>query len=138
MAAQAKQAIKSALSRVKAANARLDAKCTSTLRASDLASACRALEPVRQLSDSLKNRKSMELDEAMVYLSDARLCELLMSLLRRMPWTQMRQESEVMVAGLALLSELLFSLFAFLHAATCVRSSQKGAAYTEMRQRCLS
>ena len=124
------------LSHIKAVNARLDADCTSMLCVTDLRTANLSLQPVFELSDSLVSRQSVELDEAMVYLREARLCELLLSLLRRWPWAQMQQERAVPHKDLALLPKLLSSLCAFLCVAGGVRSRQQAAAYAEMRRRC--
>ena len=81
----------------------------------------------------------MKLDEALVYVRDTRLCELLLSLLRRLPWAELQQESAaVMRDGLFLLSFTLSTLAIFLRAAAHVRSSQQASAYAEMSKRCPS
>ena len=133
----AQRSLSSMLSRVKAANARLDAECASELSSSDLGAANLVLDPIFELCPSLVSRKSMDLDEALVYLHEPGVCELLVSLLRRMPWTQLRSSSAVMVSGLALLPALLFSLSTFLQSAKRVAPSQQAAAYVEMSKRCL-
>ena len=81
--AEAARAVKSVLLNIKAASSRLDATCTSSLRVSDLKAAGLALQPVFALGDSLVHSKSVDLDEATFYSHEARLCELLLSLLRR-------------------------------------------------------
>ena len=135
-AAMAEQIINSTMSQLKAASARLDADCASTLCLSDLKSARIILQPVFRLGDSLfEGRESMELDEAMVYLRETRICELLLSLLRRWPWAAC---SKLCGPGLALLPEVLSCVQAFLGVASCVRSSQQAAAIAEMSDRCLS
>ena len=121
------------LSTVKAANARLDADCGSTLSWSDLGGAEILMLPVFDLRDRLLTRKLLKLDEAMVYLRGTRLCELLLSLLRRWPWAELLAP---MHKDLMLLVRVLRSLSAFLGVAACVRSSQQVEAYAETSKRC--
>lgn len=92
--AEAACLINSVLSNTKAVNPRLDADCTSSLCVSDLKTAWIMLRPLFVFSDRLIMRQSVRLDEAMVYLHKARSCELLLSLLRRWPWAEMRQDSD--------------------------------------------
>ena len=129
----AEQILTSTLSQLKAANARLNADCQSTLCVSDLKTARTCLQPLFKLCNSLLSRESVELDEAVVYLRKTRVCELLLSLLRRWPWAACRGPYG---PGLALLPEVLSSLQAFLGVASCVRSSQRAAALAEMSKRC--
>ena len=130
--------LNSALSQLKAVTSRLDADCTSTLNVCDLEPARTILQPVFELGESFLSHKSMKLDEAMVYLRETRLCELLLSLLRRWPWAALQRQRVVAPAGLALLPEVLYLLYTFLVLASHVRSSQQAAAYAEMSKRCLS
>ena len=129
-------AASSIVSKIKAANARLDADSTSKLRMFDLRTAS-ILQPIFELSDSLESRTSIELDEAMVYLREARLCELLLSLLRRWPWAELQQDRAAIHKDLALLPKLLRSLSAFLRVAALVRSSEQAEAYAETCKRCM-
>lgn len=129
--ANAARALDIILSRVKATNARLDADSTSALTVSDIDTSRLVLQPAFDLSDSLASCKSVELEEALVYLSEAKLCELLLSLLRRWPWAEMAHKH------LTLLPRLLCALRAFLCVAAHVPSSQQAEAYAEMRKRCL-
>ena len=69
-------------------------------------------------------------------MREMRLCELLLNLLRRWPWVEMRQERAVTHAGLVALPDVLASLYVFLCAAVRVCASQQAAAYTEMNERC--
>ena len=69
------------LSQIQAEDARLGADCRSKLHGFTTMHA--ALQPVFALSDSLLERVPVQLDEAMLYLRDSKLCELLLSLLRR-------------------------------------------------------
>ena len=62
--AEAACVLNSVLLKMKAAYARLDADCTSSLRISDLKAARLALQPVFALSDSVVRSKSVDLDEA--------------------------------------------------------------------------
>ena len=72
----------------------------------------------------------------MVYMRDSKLCDLLLSLLRRLPWAAMQQEHAAMQDGLALLPKLLCYLWSLVRAAARVSSSQEAAAYTELNNRC--
>ena len=137
--AKLKQELNSLLLQVTAVSARLGAECTSTLSADDLTAAKDALQPIFDASNSLLFQESVEPDEALVYLRDTRLCELLLSLIRRLPWAAMRQNTAVEhFRGLWLLARMVHSMFIFLHAGERVRSSQRTAAYAEMSKRCLS
>ena len=129
-----------ALSQLKAVTARLDADCTISLCVSDLDAARTILQPVFELGESLLSRQSMKLNEAKVYLRETRLCELLLSLLRRWPWAALQRQRAEVPAGLALVPKVLCSLYAFLDLASRVRSSssQQAAAHAEMSKRCLS
>ena len=133
----AARAFNAILSRIMAVNARLDAESTSALTVSDIGLFRLMLQPVFDLSNSLMSRTSVELEEALVNLSEAKLCELLLSLLRRWPWTEIGQECAVAHKHLALLPRLLCALRAFLCVAARVPSSQQAEAYAEMRKRCL-
>ena len=133
--AKAERSINSILLKIKT-HARLDKEATSTLVASDFEAANHVLQPVFVLCKSLVSRKEMELDEAVLYLREAGLCDLLVGLLRRWPWPE-TQQGRLPVTHLALLPPLLSSLLALLHVAVCVRSSQQAAAYAEMSKRCL-
>ena len=124
------------LAQMRAVNAKLDADCTSTLDTSELIPADHALRPVYRLSHSLMSRTLLKLDEAMVYLRDTRICDLLLSLLSRLPWAQMRQDRTAAFDGLALLPGLLGALGTFLHATARVRSSQQASAHAEVSKRC--
>lgn len=127
--------------RITAANANLSAMCTSTLGGDDLEGANPLLQPVFHLGNTLlptNECRSVKMAEAMVLLRDAGLCELLLSLLRRLPWAQMQHESAEREHGLALLPNLLQALCNYLGAATYVRSSQQAAACAEMSNRCVS
>ena len=133
----AQRSLSSVLSHIKAANAKLDANCASKLSLSDLGEAEIALQPVFDLCEKgLVSRKLMKLDEAMVYMREAGLCELLVSLLRRWPWAE-TQQGLLPVKHLALLPGLLSTLYASLHVAIRVDRSQEAAAYAEMNKRCL-
>ena len=68
-----------------------------------------------------------------MFLRDLGCCELLLSLLRRIPWAGNKRE-RAMILELAPL--LLRSLVPFLCVAKRVRSSQQKAAYAEMSKRC--
>ena len=131
------QALSSIVSQLKAVNVKLDADCT--LRISDLRPAEALLQHVCQLSGSLKQHTSVTLDEALASMRELRLCELLLSLLRRWPWAETRQENKRAQSqfGLMLLPEVLSSLCALLCVASRVRSSQRAAAYAEMNIRYL-
>ena len=132
------RSLKLKLSQVKMANARLDAECTSTLRGSDLAPANRLLQPVFDFSESLRERESMTMGEAMVYIADGSgLCELLLSLLRRMPWAELQHQLPVLRDGLILLVNLLTSLRTCLHGPGSVCTSQQMTAYAEAGARCV-
>ena len=141
------RSINAALSRLTAANPRLDAGCTSTLLVSDLFAAGfgepglrdaeTLLEPIFDISARLTERKPVVLGEALVYLRGTRLCETLLSLLRRWPWADMRQERTARNKGLEQLPGVLESLFTFLHLPERVPGSDKAAAYAEASKRCL-
>ena len=134
------QALSSIVSQIKAVNVKLDADCTSTLCISDLRPAQAILHRVCQLSGSLKKLESVTLDEAMASMRELRLCELLMSLLRRWPWAETRRKNKAAAShvGITLLPNVLSSLCALLCGASCVRGSQRAAAYAEMHTRCSS
>lgn len=125
------------MSQIETINAKLDADCTSTLCVTDLRPAQNVLQRLGKLSGSLERRKLIKLDEAMLYMREMRLCELLLSLLRRWPWAEMRQERAAAHVGLVLLPDVLSSWYVFLCVAVRVRSSEHAAAYTEMNKRCL-
>ena len=119
------------------ANARLDADCTTVLSASDLG-ACRYLpEGVFDIGDRLRCWDSLPLSEAMSYMRMG-FCELLLSLLRRLPWKRMKHKRAVAREALALLPYLLSSLHAFLCVARKVRSTERASAFAEMTKRCSS
>lgn len=136
--AETASTLSTVMSQLRAVDAKLDADSISALQVADLKTANLALQPVWELSESLQARKPVELDEAVVYLRDGKLCELLLSLLRRLPWLELQQSAAVMREGLFLLSFTLSSLSVFLRAATYVCSSQQASAYAEMSKRCLS
>ena len=136
-AEKAARTVTAILSRIKAANAQLDADLTSTLPAAELSSVYSSLQPVFDLSNGLMDRRALKLDEALVYVRDTRLCELLLSLLRRWPWSGMHSDA-VPRQGLALLPGLLGTLGTFLQAAARVRSSQQAAAHAELSKWCRS
>ena len=73
----------------------------------------------------------------MVYVRDTRLCELLLGLLRRLPWVKMKDPALSQV-DLRLLPCLLDTLGGFLEATACVRSSQQAAAFAALSKRCQS
>ena len=125
------------LSRLKAASAQLDADLTSTLPAAELSSVYGLLQHVYDLSNSVNNRRAVKVDEALVYLRDTRLCEVLLSLLRRWPWSEMHSDA-MSGLGLALLPGLLGTLASFLEATARVRSSQQAAAHAELSKWCRS
>ena len=137
-AAETTRKIDEALSKVRGVSNKLGADCASTLRGKDLRTANIALQPVFELNNSLMAREPVELQEALVYLCDGKLCELLLSLLRRWPWAAMRRERAVMAEGLDLLVDVLDSLCNFLNAAANASSSQQASAYDQMSRRCLS
>ena len=133
----AQRSISSVLSHLKAADARLDAECASKLSVSDLGPAGLMLQPAFELCEkNVVNCKSMELDEAMVYLREAGLCDLLLSLLRRWPWAE-TQLGLLPITHLPLLVCLLSTLYASLHMAMRVDRSKQAAVYAEMSKRCL-
>ena len=134
--AKTAHALNSIVLQIKAANAKLDAGCSSALCVSDLRQAHAVLRRLVKLSGSLAWCKSVKLDEAVFYMRKTRLCELLLSLLRRWPWAEMRQEREAMQTGLLLLPDVLCSVHVFLCVAARVCSSQQAAAYAEMYKRC--
>ena len=136
--AKLKQEVESLLLRITAEYARLDPECASTLVATDLGGALRALRPVYDLGESILQRSSMELDEALVCLRDTRLCELLLSVVRRLPWARMRREPALLQNGLKLLPEVLRALAASVRVVSAVPSGQRAAAYAEMSRRCPS
>ena len=132
--------INSILSRIKARNATLDPDCSSVLYCAEIAAVCDTLLPVFELGNSLAGRK-LKLDEAMMYLRETRLCELLLSLIKRWPWyeTQLnRNRGASTHTNLTLLPELLCCLSAFLRVAARVSRSKRAAAYAETSKRCLS
>ena len=133
--AEAEHALTSIVSQMRAASAKLDADYTSTLCASDLEVAYPVLRRLTTLSGSLMERMSAKLDEALFYMRETRICELLLSLLRRWPWAEMRQERTVFNMGLMVLPGVLSSLYVFLCVAR-VRSSQRAAALAELSERC--
>lgn len=135
---EAARVLNSVLLNMKAAYARLDADCTSLLRISDLKAARLALQPVFALSDSLMRSKSVDLDEAIFYSHEARLCGLLLSLLRHWPWAEMRHSGATTYKELALLPCLLNFLRTFLCMAARLRSSEQAAAFAGLSKRCLS
>ena len=126
------------MSKIRAVSDRLGADCASTLRGKDLKTARVALLPVFKLSESLVARAPVELHEALVYLCKGKLCDLLVSLLRRWPWAEMRLAHASLNEGLDLLTDVLGSLYVFLSAAGNVRSSQQASAYDKMSKRCPS
>ena len=128
--------LNSLLPQIAAGNPRFGADCTSTLQVSDLKTADAALQPVFEASKKLRERKTVKLDDYLVYMRDSKLCELLLSVLRRLPWAEMQQEHAVTQDGLALLSKLLYSLWSLTHAVARVSSSQEAAAYAELITRC--
>ena len=121
------------LQRIEAVIDRLDS--ASALTVSDISLFHIVLQPVFDLSDSLASRKSVELEEAAVYLSKSQLCGLLLSLLGRWPWAEIGQERAVAHKGLALLPRLLCALCAFLRVEAHVPSSQQAEAYADTRKR---
>ena len=131
------QALNDVLTQIKAASPRLDAGCTSALRDSDLKAAYRVVQPLLDIALKLQKSKSLKLDEALVFVNVG-FCELLLSLLRRMPWAEMMRRSETLQNGINLVPFLLRCLRPFLCVALCVRSSQQTAAYAELSKRCLS
>ena len=125
------------LSRIKAANPQLDADLTSTLPAVELWSVYNSLQPVFDLSNGLMERRALKLDEALVYVRDTRLCELLLSLLRRLSWSEVHSDAESR-QGLALLPGLLGTLGTLFQATARLRSSQQAAAHAELSKWCRS
>ena len=134
------QTLKRLLSQITAASGRLDAGCTSTLRESNLKTALRVMQPLYDIALKLQSSKSLKLDKALVFLRDLGCCEMLLSLLRRMPWALMKHEGQraLLQSGLDLVPVLLRSMQPSLCVALCVRSSQQEAAYAAMSERCLS
>ena len=131
--------INSILTQLKAGNAALDYRSTSVLYCAELPAVCEALLPVFELGN-LSGAK-FELDEAMVYLRETRLCELLLSLIKRWPWYETRlniNRGASTRSDLTLLPKLLCALSAFLRVAARVRRSKRAAAYAETSKRCLS
>ena len=120
--------------RIAAANAKLSAMCKSTLGGDDLKQANLLLQPVSNLGSTLlptNERQSVKMAEAMVLLRDAGLCELLLSLLRRLPWAQMEHESAEREHGLAILPNLLKAQCDYLGAVrphTCEAASRRQRA----------
>ena len=132
--------INSILSQLKAGNATLDPDCTSVLYCAELPAVCEALQPVFALSNNLKGRK-LKLDAALAYLRETRLCELLLSLIKRWPWYEARlnrNRGAPTHSDLTLLPEILCCLSAFLRVAARVRTSNRAAAFAETSKRCLS
>ena len=125
------------LSQIAAASDRLDAGCSSTLQDSDLKAAYRVVQPLLDIALKLQTSKSLKLDEALVF-HKVGVSELLLSLLRRIPWAAMLRESETLQSGLDLVPLLLRCLRPFLCAAGSVRRSQQTAAYADMSKRCPS
>ena len=141
--AETSRTITATVAQYKAVSANLGVDSASMLRGHNLRMADLALQPVFELSNSLLERAPVQLDEALLYLRDEKLCGLLLSLLRRWPWADMRHanprvQHAVAQQGLALLPKVLGSLAAFLSAAAHVRDSQQASAYKEMSIRCLS
>ena len=102
--------VNSLLSLIQAANAILDPGCTSVLQGSEVGAVYDALQPVFELCGTLASRK-VKLDEAMDYMRETRLCELLLSLIERWPWAEMRVKSGASTSKyLLLLLRLLCSL----------------------------
>ena len=134
--AKAAKAVKAVLSRVAAKNPKLDAECTTALHCSEISDVYHALQPAFELGDSLTHRKALKLDEALVYASNTRLCELLLSVIRRLPWAEMRRVHALAQQGLAVLPSLLSTVGTFLSTMACVRSSQQAAALAELSKRC--
>ena len=134
-AEKAARTVAAILSRIKGANAQLDADLTSTLPAVELWSVYKLLQPVFDLSNGLMDRRALKLDEALVYVRDTRLCELLLSLLRRLPWSDMHSDANSR-QGLALLPGLLGSLGTLFEATARMRSSQQAAACAELSKWC--
>ena len=137
-ASTARALLNSALQRIEAVSAKLDIACTRVLQRSELTTATHELMPVfDQLSDSLAHRESVGLDEALIYLRDTRLCDVLLSLLRRLPWAEMQQDRGVKYLGLTLLLRLLTSLLLNMHMAEKLGRNHQAAAYAEMSRRCM-
>lgn len=105
--------------------------------AEELWSVYNSLQPAFDLSNGLTERRALKLDEALVYVRDTRLCELLLSLLRRLPWSEVHSDAESR-QGLALLPGLLGTLGTFFQATARVRSSQQAAAHAELSKWCRS
>ena len=132
--------INSILSQLKAGNAALDPRSTSVLYSAELPAVCEALLPVFELGNNLSGAK-LELDDALVYLRETRLCELLLSLFKRWPWYEKRLNINRAASShkdLTLLPKLLCCLSAFLRVAARVRRSKRAAAYAETSKRCLA
>ena len=124
------------LSRLTEDNPRLGADCTSTLQEPDLRPAELMIQPICELVTCTIGGPQ-QLDAALEYMRSARLCELLLSLLRRLPWAQMQHERAVTHKGLALQSKLLacFAMWTRLHAQVC--SSRQAAVYAQLGRRWL-
>ena len=131
------QMLNSLLSQIAAASARLDAGCSSTLEDCHLKAAYRVVQQLLDIALKLQTSKSLKLDEALVF-HKMEVSELLLSLLRRMPWAGMLRKSEMRQSGMKLVPLLLRCLRPFLCVAGSVRSSQQTAAYADMSKRCLS
>ena len=122
------------LNQIAADNSMLAANCTSMLEGCDLRAADLALLPVFDLGNSIAERDNepAQLAQTVLYLRDPRLCKLLLSLLRRLPWS----DGAMLQDGLALLSNLLCALGTFLCAE--IRPEQLGDAYAEISKRWVS
>lgn len=132
-------ALNSILLKIESVSAELDIGCTRMLQESDFIKASSLMFVFDEISDSLQLRtlESVSLEEALIHLRDARLCEVLLSLLRRLPWADMSQNRGVLCLGLTLLPRLLCSLFCVLHVAKKVSRNHQAAAYAEMSRRCV-
>ena len=132
-------ALNSILLKIESASAELDISCTRMLQECDLIRTSSLMFVFDQISDSLEHRTldSVSLEEALIYLRDARLCEVLLGLLRRWPWADMSQNRGIMFMALTLLPRLLCSLFCVLHVAKKVSRNHQQAAYAELSRRCV-
>ena len=124
------------LSRLTKDNPRLCADCTSTLQESDLRPAKLLVQPIFELVTCTIGGP-LQADAALEYMRSARLCELLLSLLRRLPWAQMQHEGALTHKGLALQSEVLACLAMWTHLPAQVSSSREAAVYADLSRRCL-
>ena len=131
--------LSSALLRIEAVSTKLDIACTRVLQESEIKTATLELLPIfDELSDSLRHREFVGLDEALIYLHDARLCDVLLRLLRRLPWAEMRQHRGTMYLALTLLLRLLSSLLCIVRLAQKVSRNHQATAYAEMSRRCVA